>query len=207
VKHLVLDVETTGLDPASGQLLEVGAVLVTEDLQEIARFHAIVRQRVDWSEVADVVVAMHERNGLRALIDAGEGLPCRDVEAQLIRWLEVHAPTPTLVCLAGNSVHFDRGWLAQDMRRVYERLHYRQTDIGGLARELKACGVPVPGAPRMPHRGLDDALIELADWRVLRELVRGLAGLQAACVSASEAQYTSATPGQFAPVRPFGAAL
>lgn len=175
MKFCVLDLETTGTDPDTDSILEVGAIMLTEQLEELGRFHSLVRQThgVEWGDLDAVVQDMHEKNGLRAQIDAGEGLPCRVVEGQLVDWIRYLAQGET-VLLAGNSVHFDRSFLAVDMPCVIEALHYRQQDIGALCRELRACGVDLPAQPKMAHRGLEDAVIELAEWRQARVAIREL---------------------------------
>lgn len=169
--YVVLDIETTGLDPQNDQILEVGAIAVDDKLEELSRFHTLIHCDLPierWKNLAEVVKHMHTVNGLWGQC----ANPWLESEAMadlaLHAWLEQHAGPQ--VILMGNSVHFDHAFLKARFPATAAKLHYRVMDIGGLARWLRDFGYPVDGGPPMPHRGLEDAEIELDEARKLRTM-------------------------------------
>lgn len=169
VKYVVLDLETTGLDPRTDQILEVGAIAVDSTLNEIDRFHRIVSFAGFTLAVDPFVLKMHEKNNLWNECST----PCpseAQTDSDLAAWLSRVAGRG--VILMGNSVHFDHGFIKERFPLSGGLLSHRVMDIGGLARWLTDFGVSTPTPPDMPHRGLLDAEIELEAARKLRDIVR-----------------------------------
>ena len=128
---LWVDLEMTGLDPVEDRILEVGAIVTDWDFKEIARFEAVkkvgpnlMKQRMvgefwdEFSDVRDALIAQNEggKNG-------------RTVENELLAFIDEHIGTEGKVLLAGNSIHQDRRFIANEWHRLDERLHYRMLDV------------------------------------------------------------------------------
>lgn len=130
---LWMDLEMTGLDPVKDRILEVGAIVTDWDLKEIAIFEAVkkvgpslMKQRMAaaepfWSEnpaARDALIAQNlsGKNG-------------RTVENDLLAFIEEHFAADEFVLLAGNSIHQDRKFIANEWTRVEARLHYRMLDV------------------------------------------------------------------------------
>lgn len=169
-KYVLLDLETTGLNPTNDRILEIGAIALTADLEEVARFECLVHFS-DRLTVDEVVHNMHTKNGLWSeCATAPFGEEAADV---LLRdWLSQLGFEKKSVVLMGNSIHFDHSFLKARFPATAAMLHYRVMDIGGLRRWLTGFGIPLPEVPAdMPHRSMPDCEIELRDARVMRRTV------------------------------------
>lgn len=170
-----LDLETTGLNPATCAILEVACVIVDDDLREVARFERVVT----YSDLAEtraaadpVVQKMHDDNGLWAACAGGKKLP--DVAAELLAFLKAHGGERPV--LAGNSIYFDRAFLQARMPDVVALLHHRMLDCSSV-NVLARWAWPAVYASRpndgAAHRALPDALHSLQTARYYAGALRG----------------------------------
>jgi oligoribonuclease len=128
---LLADLETTGLNPVRCQVIEVAARILVPG-KELARFHAICKApsvyEETWEEKAK---QMHLDSGL--LNEAmEEGRAIDVVDDELRKLIDIHVPEGEPVYLMGNSVHFDRSFMAVHMKRTRGRLHYRILDVSSI---------------------------------------------------------------------------
>lgn len=175
-EFLWLDLETTGLDPARGALLEFAAVLCEDargdDFAIVQSFSGVVHHDVAAlaSFPIDVAVtSMHTKNGL-----------WHDVAASTTTLAEVDAFLAELaasltggrkraVTLAGSSVHFDLAWSRVHLPRFAEFLSHRVFDVSTIRRAVDAWATsPVVWPTRDAHRALDDITATIAEARVAR---------------------------------------
>jgi len=124
------DIETTGLDPETEGLLEVGFRITDIDLNEEASFHMLVWEP-GYSNILkhteDVVLDMHNKNNL--LLDAESiGEPIDVVGEQLQQWLEDMEVTKDEP-LCGSSVQFDRDWLTMLFPNSMSMFAHRNIDV------------------------------------------------------------------------------
>jgi oligoribonuclease len=139
--HLLwIELETTGLDPREDHILEL-AFILTEfhyPYDIITRGHYLVngpgRQMLLAGECGDFIQDMHGVSGLRAALEKAENtttLPT--IESDLLalseRW---PGSKDEKVVVAGNSVHFDLGFLRHHMPSFAKRLSYRVFDVRAL---------------------------------------------------------------------------
>lgn len=126
---LWIDLEMTGLDPIKDRILEVAAIATDMELNEIARFTAIVK--VDEKIIKNRMVGdFWEKNAKSrdALIENNaSGKPVTTVERELLAFLDQYFGKT--IYLAGNSIHQDRKFLEREMPTLNEKLHYRMLDV------------------------------------------------------------------------------
>jgi oligoribonuclease len=130
---LWMDLEMTGLDPDKDRILEVAVIVTDWDLKEIATFEAVVKvspliiqkrmqASIDfWDSNPTVRDALLSQNP--------NGEPKRKVEDSLIEFIDEHFDQDKPIVLAGNSIHQDRRFVANEWPRFEERLHYRMLDV------------------------------------------------------------------------------
>lgn len=179
-----IDTETTGLDPATDDLLEIAVVVTRNDLTEIGAFDIVISPSGDIDasvERMDTFVReMHTSNGL---IEAMHGVDAHDprvadhlVAGAIDRFTAGH-PGPFL--LGGNSITHDRGFLARHAAQTFSRLHYRSIDVSGIEQEMIRDGYGQQIAawrsrfePSSAHRALGDIRDSVRQLEALRSIRR-----------------------------------
>lgn len=133
-KVLWVDLEMTGLDPIEDRILEVAAIATDWDFKEIATFEAVIKvgpRLVDrrmqvgkdfWDANPTARDALLEQN-------LTKGRSGRVIENELLEFLDEHFVDGKPVLLAGNSIHQDRKFIANEWNRLDARLHYRMLDV------------------------------------------------------------------------------
>lgn len=193
-----IDVETSGLDPASCDLLEIAAVVttgpdytpvdegvsVTIHPQRFAHLSpvgavAATKKGIRASakpSVADRVIAMHEQSGLFDDIEADRTVSLEEADKLIQEYLKSHVP-PRGAIMGGNSITLDRNFLEAFAPNTFNHLHYRSLDctsVYELVRRLPGVGedyaleVEKDGTE---HRGMSDIMTSIKQARVLSELL------------------------------------
>jgi oligoribonuclease len=130
-KILWMDLEMTGLDPVEDRILEVAAIATDWDFKEIAVYEAVkkvgpalMKKRMVgefWEKFPEVRTALMQQNET--------GKNGRIVENELLAFIDEHFAADQPVLLAGNSIHQDRKFIANEWHRLDSRLHYRMLDV------------------------------------------------------------------------------
>ncbi len=165
-----VDVETTGLDPTEGLLLQVACILTDLEGNIISEpYEAVIHQDRDeaMNLSNDYVKEMHATTGLWDKLATGEAPTV--VDHAILEGLMLFAPEPRSIRLAGNSVRLDLNFLERNLPKTYAHLHYRSVDVTALAYALQAWGV-VDGKfeKRKTHDALEDIRESIAEYRWLR---------------------------------------
>jgi oligoribonuclease len=161
-----LDFETTGLSPLACEPIEVAVVITDDAFTELDAFSALIypeRAPYQWEPAAR---AMHDASGLTtACIE--RGAPREFIGRALASFIGRHRAAGGVLHLAGNSVHFDRSFLALYWPRIADMFHHRHLDVSSV----RMLGERVTRAPQLggdrPHRAMQDvrrSIAELKHW-------------------------------------------
>lgn len=165
-----LDLETTGLDErADGlrdEILEIGVVITDSLLRILQRWSSPIS--VDESVLAlmdDYVKEMHTKSGLLDEIRSGHGKPLADAASFVEELVKSFVPKKEdgsfgKITMAGNSVHFDLGFLKRQTPSLAKLFSHRLLDVSVL-REVAGRWAPhlrYDVGTEAVHRALDDAL-------------------------------------------------
>lgn len=177
MRFLVIDTESGGLDPLRNALLEIGAVVVDESLNEIASFEALVAPAVGMTVEKTALDINH--------IDLAEVEKYGPSENQALHafrdFVERYQPYPGPFILAGWNVALDIAMLKAALERQccswwpfsHKTLDIQAIwafcqnwDFGGLknaSKKVRGIGVE--------HRALPDARLSLDILRALKNVI------------------------------------
>lgn len=164
-----IDLEMTGLDIEKESIIEIATVITDGDLNILATGPNLainVSQELldgmdDWN------TRHHHGSGLvQRIHDEGKNLS--DAEQAtvefLLEWIE-----PGTAPLCGNSVWNDRKFLAKEMPRVLEMLHYRMIDVSTIKELARRWYPDVPFyVKKGAHLALDDILESIEELKHFR---------------------------------------
>ncbi|MEV0133606.1 oligoribonuclease [Dactylosporangium sp. NPDC050688] len=128
-----IDCEMTGLDLGKDALIEVAALVTDPDLNVLGEGVDVVIHAEDaqLDGMLDVVREMHGKSGLTEAVRAS-AVTLAEAEDLVMGYITTHVPDPRTAPLCGNSIATDRGFLARDMPRLDNHLHYRMIDVSSI---------------------------------------------------------------------------
>lgn len=156
--HLIwLDLETTGLDPTTDQILEICAYIADfNNPFEAKRLYHAVFNCTDMSKVSPIVREMHARNGLWSECIVSEKWVGDAVDQVLIAMLP---KGDGKLVLAGFSVHFDLSFIRVHLKRFAYHLSHRVYDVSAVKLFCRSLGMPENETPKEEaHRAEADVL-------------------------------------------------
>ena len=188
-----IDCEMTGLDLENDVLVEIAVLVTDSDLNVIGEGIDLVIAATpeQLAGMNEFVTQMHTNSGL--ITEIPSGISVSAAEDLIIKYLESASTVASKSPLAGNSVSVDRSFIARDMPRLNDYLHYRTIDVSSvkeLARRWNAKVYFNSPAKTGNHRALgdiQDSIAELAHYRA-NFLIAG------APLAASQAQEGEANP-------------
>jgi len=164
----------TGLDLASDALVEIACIITDRDLNEADEgIDLIIKPPAEaLDHMPELVRAMHTASGL--LNELAGGMTLAEAQDQLLSYVRAHVREPRKAPLCGNSIATDRAFLARDLPRLDEFLHYRMIDVSSikeLARRWYPRAYFASPAKAGGHRALADIKESITELRYYREAV------------------------------------
>jgi len=164
----------TGLDLAVDALVEVACVITDADLNELDDgIDLVIKPPAEaLDKMPDVVRQMHTASGL--LDQLASGITLAEAQDLLLRYVRQHIPEARKAPLCGNSIATDRAFLARDLPRLDEYLHYRMVDVSSvkeLARRWFPRAYFASPIKKGGHRALADIKESITELRYYRAAV------------------------------------
>lgn len=170
-----IDCEMTGLDLGHDALIEVAALVTDPGLNVLGDGVDVVIHADDdvLDGMVEVVRHMHDKSGLtRAVRDST--LTVSEAEDIVLDYIVQYVPEVRSAPLCGNSIATDRGFLARDMKRLDNHLHYRMIDVSSIKELCRRWyprvyfGQPAKG---LEHRALADIRESIRELEYYRRTV------------------------------------
>lgn len=167
---LWLDLETTGLDPATGAILEIACVVTSIGGERDGDVFTRIVHHVPWSVPLPIALMHGGPDGLLSRCRDSSHPVIGEADTEVCAWLGDRSH----LILAGSSIHFDRRWIEHYMPKLAARLHYRMLDVRSVLMTLAAAGRDLETEKVVSmHRALPDMEHALAMYRrVLAEVSR-----------------------------------
>jgi oligoribonuclease len=168
-----IDLETTGTDEHKDSILEIACIITNKQWIEQDRINIIVKPDPMPTNIAPVVLDMHQKNGLWTDV-VSNGQPLATADAFFMDFLRGNLGGAKQLVLAGSGVsHFARRFIAAQLPLSEKLLTYWSYDVGVVRRFFECCGIKKKQVSK--HRAMGDIEQHLADWtRYLEEFKRGM---------------------------------
>lgn len=168
-----IDCEMTGLDLKSDLLIEIAVLVTDSELNILGEGLDVVIHAGDdaLSSMVDVVAQMHAKSGLVEEVRAST-TDVATAESMVLDYIRTHVSQAKTAPLAGNSIATDRGFIARDMPKLDDYLHYRMIDVSSIKELCRRWypriyfGQPAKG---LAHRALADIHESIRELRYYRQ--------------------------------------
>ncbi|MBJ7398354.1 MAG: oligoribonuclease [Actinobacteria bacterium] len=170
-----MDLEMTGLDPATEVIVEIATLITDDELNIIAEGPDLVISQPEalLAAMDPFVVEMHTTSGLLTAIRAST-VTLEQAGLQTLEFIKQHIPEPRTIPLCGNSIGTDRRFLAKYFPDIENHLHYRSVDVSTIKELVKRWypGLEIARPTKSgAHRALDDVRESIRELKFYRENV------------------------------------
>ncbi len=163
----------TGLDLKSDRLIEIAVLVTDSELNVLGDgIDVVIHAEEDaLTSMVDVVTQMHTKSGLIEEVRAST-IDLATAETMALDYIRDHVRQAKTAPLAGNSIATDRGFLARDMPKLDDYLHYRMIDVSSIKELCRRWypriyfGQPEKG---LAHRALADIHESIRELRYYRQ--------------------------------------
>ena len=170
--HLIwIDCEMTGLSLEKDVLVEIAVLVTDSELNVIGEgIDLVIKATTEQlAGMNEFVTQMHTTSGL--ITEIPNGITVEAAEDAILAYLESAGTVAGKSPLAGNSVSVDRNFIARDMPRLTEYLHYRTVDVSSI-KELARRWYPkiyfAAPAKTGNHRALGDIQDSIEELKYYR---------------------------------------
>lgn len=173
-----MDLEMTGLDPDTNQILEIATIITDKNLNELALGPVfVIHTPLSVLSGMDAWNTSHHlSSGLwQRALDSTTSI--EQAQAQTLAFIKSWVPERKSP-LCGNSIGQDRRFLVRGMPELEAYLHYRNIDVSTL-KELAKRWAPAIAAghiKRNEHLALSDVRESIEELRYYRRFMGELAG-------------------------------
>ncbi|KAF3927742.1 Oligoribonuclease [Orbilia brochopaga] len=175
-----IDCEMSGLNPPADKLLQVACFITDAQLNllEPHGFETVISRPQSLMDAMDPwCISTHTSTGLTDRV-LSSTTSVASASVALLTYIKQHVPDPKTAILCGNSVHFDKVFLALEMPEVIAYLYYRIGDVSSIKEFAKRwCGEDVlRNLPEKSytHEARQDILESIEEARYYRRVLFGV---------------------------------
>jgi oligoribonuclease len=166
-----IDLEMTGLDPATDQILEIATLVTDKQLNLVAEGPVLAIHHGDavLAAMGEWCTRQHGQSGLTERVRQS-GIGMAEAESRTLEFLRQHVP-PGASPMCGNSICQDRRFLARQMLELERFFHYRNLDVSTLKELAKrwAPGAASGFTKESTHLAMADIRDSVAELKFYRE--------------------------------------
>lgn len=171
-EHLIwVDMEMTGLDPATDRILEIATVITDKNLNILAHgpVLAIWQPRSVLENMDEWNTKYHTQSGLKKRV-LEAGISEIEAEQKILAFLRKWVPSGRSP-MCGNTISQDRRFMVRYMPELEQYFHYRHIDVSTVKELAKRWAPYVATSFKKTgkHQALDDILESIAEMRHYRE--------------------------------------
>ncbi len=175
-----IDLEMTGLDTTTDEILEIAIIVTDAQLQEVAVAPVIAIQHAEQRLQAmdDWNTRTHSQSGLWSRVLDSE-FDYAGAEQQMLAFLAPLVPA-RVSPMCGNSICQDRRFLARLMPRLESFFHYRNLDVSTVKElAVRWCPEVVEDfAKDSKHEALSDVRDSITELKYYRQFMGSFAGIE-----------------------------
>ncbi|HEY3645104.1 MAG TPA: oligoribonuclease [Gammaproteobacteria bacterium] len=166
-----IDLEMTGLDPATDQILEIATLVTDKQLNTVAEgpMLAIHHPESVLAAMGEWCTRQHGQSGLTERVRQSK-VSMAEAERATLEFLKQHVP-PGASPMCGNSICQDRRFMARQMQELERFFHYRNLDVSTL-KELAKRWAPAAASgftKESTHLAMADIRDSVAELKHYRE--------------------------------------
>jgi len=162
-----VDLETTGLDVDSGNILEIAVMITDKDLNEIDSYSALVNNNLSIDEIKSkcdaFVLDMHTKNNLFVDLENEPTITINQITEEVGMFLQKNNATGGP--MAGNSIGFDRKFVAKHMPALLGNWSYRNLDVSSFKEWFRLSQGFQLEKTESDHRALGDIKASIAEMK------------------------------------------
>ncbi|MFH4354341.1 MAG: oligoribonuclease [Neisseriaceae bacterium] len=165
-----LDLEMTGLDPATARIIEAAIVVTDKDLNLLAQspVYVIYQEESLLASMDEWNIQTHTRTGLIERVKASS-LTEQEAEKLMLQFVKAWIPAGQSP-LCGNTIHQDRRFLQKYMPELEAYFHYRNIDVSTLKELARRWKPEILGSltKKGAHQALEDILETIEELKYYR---------------------------------------